>query len=461
MHSSRRDFLKTSGIVGMGFLGLHTFVGGAWAHPVQEGVGYGPLLKDPKGLINLPKGFSYKIISQKGQTMSDGLLVPGKADGMATFPLDQDRLMIIRNHEISPNALPEGAYGKKYELLSKIDPKKFYDYGMGKEPALGGTTTLIYNERSQTVEKQYLSLAGTIRNCAGGPTPWGSWITCEENVEKRGERREKDHGFNFEVPAQETPQLFDPVPLKAMGRMNHEAVAVHPSTSIVYQTEDRHDGLIYRFIPDQPQQLSKGGKLQVLTIRDAKSMDTRNWLPKKQRLSVSEKLVVDWVDIDQVEAPEDDLRYRGFEEKGAARFARGEGMWMGEEEVYFACTNGGHKKKGQIFRYTPSPYEGQASREKETPGTLELFVEPNDVELISNCDNLTVAPWGDVVTCEDRSTPYVVGITPKGEFYRLAQNVGHQSEFAGGVFSPSGQTFFVNIQHAGLTLAITGPWKKA
>jgi secreted PhoX family phosphatase len=133
-------------------------------------------------------------------------------------------------------------------------------------------------------------------------------------------------------------------------------------------------------------------------------------------------------------------------------------MWFGRNELYFACTNGGHISKGQIFRYTPSPEEG-TPREGENPGQLELFVEPNNTDLVKSCDNLTVSPWGDLIVCEDDAHPFVVGITPTGQFYRLAENVGFRSEFAGGVFSPDGSTYFVNIQHAGLTLAVTGPWR--
>ncbi|MEX1239195.1 MAG: alkaline phosphatase PhoX, partial [Cyclobacteriaceae bacterium] len=129
-------------------------------------------------------------------------------------------------------------------------------------------------------------------------------------------------------------------------------------------------------------------------------------------------------------------------------------------EIYFACTNGGHLSNGQVFRYIPGAEEGKGG-EKKSPGKLELFAESPDKEILKSCDNLTVAPWGDVVLCEDASHPFVVGITPQGDYYRLAENIGPQSEFAGGVFSPSGETFFVNIQGAGLTFAITGPWKKS
>jgi len=152
------------------------------------------------------------------------------------------------------------------------------------------------------------------------------------------------------------------------------------------------------------------------------------------------------------------LRHRGFAQ-GAARFARGEGMWYGREAIYFACTNGGRKEIGQIWRYFPSPSEGKPEEEKN-PGKLELFVEPNDGNLVENADNLTVAPWGDLIVCEDRDgPPSLVGITPQGGFYKLGKNAVSDSELAGVTFSPDGTTLFVNIQHDGLTLAITGPWR--
>jgi len=134
-------------------------------------------------------------------------------------------------------------------------------------------------------------------------------------------------------------------------------------------------------------------------------------------------------------------------------------MWYGDKEIYFACTSGGYTKTGQIFRYTPSAAEGTEG-EKDNPGKLELFLEPNNVALLKYCDNLTIAPWGDIIFCEDRARPRVVGVTKEGQFYKIAESIHYKSEFAGGVFSPSGKTYFVNIQHAGLTVAIQGPWQK-
>jgi uncharacterized protein len=459
--ASRRDFLKRSSIVGLGFLGLHHFVTNSLLAqmPLNDlPFGYGPLLEDPAGILNLPKGFSYKIISRKGDKMSDGFVVPGAGDAMATFPGPKGTVIILRNHELSPGNAEQGPFGKQNELLPNINRQKLYDYGNGQKTCMGGTTTLVYNPKTQTVETEYLSLAGTSRNCAGGLTPWNTWITCEETVEKADGVLEKDHGYNFEVPVSAKIKLADPIPLKEMGRFNHEAVVVDPRTSIVYQTEDRHDGLIYRFLPNQPRKLAKGGKLQVMAIKGEPGRDTRNWESSQGPTLEKGKMVeVEWLDIDNVDAPDDDLRYRGLK-KGAAVFARGEGMWFGQNEFYFACTNGGKQKLGQVFRYVPSPYEG-TSREKEAPGRMELFVESDSTELVSACDNLTISPWGDLVLCEDQPVPHLVGVTPQGQFYRLGKNVGYDSEFAGAVFSPSGDTLFVNIQSPGLTVAITGPWK--
>lgn len=459
--SSRRDFLALAGSASLGFLGLYQFVTTPVRAAASPTTGYGPLLPDPKGILNLPKGFTYQIISSKGDKMSDGLYVPGSADGMATFRGPRGKTILVRNHEMSPDPARGGAFGPTNELFSKVDRSLLYDAGKGERPELGGTTTLVYDNASGKVEKQFLSLAGTARNCAGGPTSWNSWITCEETtiVPTADNFCEKEHGYNFEVPASTKVQLHKAIPIKDMGRMNHEAVALDPRTGIVYLTEDAGDSLIYRYIPNQPGVLLKGGKLQALMIREQPSQDTRNWktlttapLPLRTLFDVT------WVDIENVESPKNDLRLQGFD-KGAARFARGEGMWYGNQEIYFACTNGGPISAGQVFRYIPSQYEGTA-QEKEAPGRLELFVESHDREILKNCDNLTVAPWGDVVMCEDHPHPFIVGVTPKGDLYKLAENVGYESEFAGGVFSPDGDTYFVNIQGAGLTVAIKGPWHK-
>ncbi len=455
----RRDFMKTAGAVALGFAGLHQFLD-VWesGEAYAATSGYGDLIPDPDGLLSLPKGFSYRIISQKGDEMDDGLLVPGLHDGMAAFQGSGNKTIVIRNHEINIGA-KDGPFGEDYSRFKKIDAKKVYDRTKKNTPCGGGTTTFVYDTKKQKLERHYMSLAGTVRNCAGGATPWNSWISCEESVVRVGEAAERDHGYAFEVPAREKMGLVTPVPLKAMGRFNHEAVAVDPKSGVVYLTEDRGDGLIYRFIPKTLGKLAQGGRLQALVVRDQSRLDTRNWDDKLPIVAVGQALDVRWVDLENVESPDDDLRFQGLG-KGAAVFARGEGMWYGGGTIYFACTNGGKEKKGQIWKYTPSRNEGKAG-EKSQPGRLELFCEPNDGKLIENADNLTVAPWGDVVVCEDgKDDDRVVGITPAGQIYTLAHNIKNGSELTGVVFSPDATTMFVNIQSLGYTFAITGPWQK-
>lgn len=457
---NRRKFILQGSVVTLGFIGLQKWV---FSNPINTRFPYyryGQLKKDALGVVDLPEGFSYKIISTVGEVMDDGFLLPGKPDGMAAFPLDKDRCVVVRNHELSPSQYAkEGPFGKNNELLSSIKPNQIYDFGKGELPAVGGTTNFVFNIKEGKIEKQFLSLVGTNRNCAGGATPWGTWITCEEDTTMAGGekgRMEKNHGYVFEVPASDKTQITNPQPIKEMGRFNHEAVCVDPETGILYLTEDTHDSLIYRFIPNVKGQLSKGGKLQALKIKGQSKFDTRNW--DNQNMTIGRQYAVEWIDLENVDSEEDDLRYRGFE-AGAAVFARGEGIWFGENEFYFACTSGGSKKNGQIFRYKVSNAEG-TSREKEVPSHLELFVQPDNSDLMSFCDNLTIAPWGDVILCEDTRSPRVIGITKDGKLYPIAHNVGHASEFAGACFSPDGSTLFVNIQDAGLTLAITGPWQK-
>lgn len=451
---NRRDFIKKATIVSLGFAALSRCT---LSTEQSSSIIKGVLKTDPKGYLDLPEGFSYKVIAKAGTKMADGFLVPGRPDGMGAFVGPDGKVILVCNHENSPNSPENSPFGKDNELMPQMDQSKFYDAGSGKMPGLGGTSTLIYNEQTQTVEKHYLSLVGTYRNCAGGVTPWNSWLTCEEDTNVKGEVIEKDHGYVFEVPASVETGMAAPEPIIAMGRFNHEAVAVDPTTGIVYQTEDAHDGLIYRYIPNVPGDLHKGGKLQAMMIKDSKSFDTRNW--ETRTINLQEEIQVAWIDMNEVESPEDDLRLRGFDQ-GAARFARGEGMWYGNGEIFFACTNGGPKKLGQVFRYKPSPEEGTPG-EDVNPGVVELYAESEDKGLLHNCDNLTIAPWGDVILCEDNGERnHIRGINKEGELYDFGRNMSSKSEFAGLTFSPSGKTLFVNVQENGDTIAITGPWDK-
>ena len=476
---NRRQFIKKIPALAAGFTGLKKFtetsVLSTQGYENQIDI-YGDLIKDPQHLIDLPKNFTYKIISQKGNLMTDGLFVPGMPDGMAAFPVNMDKVLLIRNHELNLEHFNESPFGILNERFNKIDSNLVYDIG-NKSPHLGGCTNILYDTKKRKVLSEFLSLAGTIRNCAGGPTPWGSWISCEEDVTVKGGKSMKNHGYNFEVPGYLKPQLAEPFPLKEMGRFNHEAIAIDPRTSIVYQTEDRDDGLIYRYIPNVKGKLNKGGKLQALAIRENKGHDMRNWpietntnsenldfipdRPTKRSagIEIGQSLDVEWIDLENIESPNDDLRHRGHQ-IGAARFARGEGMWYDNNTIYFACTNGGYNKSGQIFKYTPSPHEG-SSEEETKSGVITLFIEPNNTNIVEFADNITVAPWGDLIIAEDGpQKQYLRGITPHGKIYTLACNSWNLVEFAGPCFSTNQNSLFVNIQSPGLTLEITGPWKK-
>ncbi len=402
--------------------------------------GYGPLVTDPEGLLDLPQGFSYRVLSRLGDTMDDGFKVPDRADGMGCFDIGNGEIALVRNHELMPSADAGG------------DLPVGYDRVAGKAVIGGGTTTLVLDAKTLAKKREFRSLAGTIRNCSGGITPWGSWLTCEEFVTEAKhiapDKLGKDHGWVFEVPAAANG-LVDAPPLKGLGRFNHEAACVDPRTGIVYETEDREDGVFYRFIPHRPGDLAAGGRLQAMVIVDGPA-DTRNW--DSPALPVRAQKTVRWVDLEDADAPADDLRQRAAA-KGAALVARGEGIHMGDGDLYLCATNGGAKKLGQIFRLIPG-LDGADDR-------FELFFESENEAQFNYGDNLTVAANGHLVVCEDQYTDvvdnHIKGITPQGTSYDIARLI-QQTELAGACFSPDGRTLFVNAYAPTRTLAITGPW---
>ena len=466
MDLTRRSILRGLSATALAFAGLKR-LSEAPARANSTPLGYGPLIRDPKRLLDLPSGFSYRIVSRQGDAMSDGLRTPAAFDGMACFPVRgaPDRVALVRNHEIWPNDTGGGAFGARLT----VPRSKIFDFQADGHPKLGGTTTLVWDLRRQRLLSSHLSLAGTCGNCAGGTTPWGSWLSCEETIEKDPPLVGRAHGWVFEVPSG-ARGLVDPVPLTAMGRFVHEAALVDPRTGIVYLTEDRPDGLFYRFLPNVPARLARGGRLQALALADHRERDFRNWPADGNRfagqgpiLPVGGRAAVRWIDLDGVESPAGDLKERGFE-RGALRFARGEGLALGQSggrsEIFVSCTMGGPARLGHVWRYRPSPAEGRAG-EADQPGELQLFVQSTSADELKNCDNVAVAPWGHLILCEDGpddQPQYLRGVSRTGEIYTLAAN--SYSEFAGACFSPDGSTLFVNAQSPGVTFAITGPWRK-
>ncbi|MHA6288527.1 alkaline phosphatase PhoX [Maricaulis sp. CAU 1757] len=468
MSLSRRHFLRNATATSLAFAGLPALRAQSGSETSQvylsEVEGYGRLQPDAAGLFDLPQGFQYQVLSETGDAMNDGLIVPGRFDGMGCFAREDGKIVLVRNHELRPDQPDQSPFGADQSGLDLIDRDKVHDFMENGMPHLGGTTHLVLDPDTLEVEEQYLSLTGTLLNCAGGVTPWGSWITCEEGELSVGEHAGVEHGYCFEVPADATG-LVAPVPLKAMGRFRHEAVAVDPATGAVYQTEDRYEAaLFYRFLPDVPGELARGGRLQALAIKGRPGMDMRNWAESRDLLRTGDWLEVEWIDMDDVEAPDADLALRGLA-AGAARFVRGEGLWWGENECYFTCTDGGPGHLGQIFRYQPSPLEGQPG-EADQPGRIQLFVQSADARILERCDNLCVAPWGDLIVVEDGDAEqFIRGVTPEGEVYTIGRNAvsgpdGEKSEITGPCFSPDGSTLFFNVQrYPGRTFAVRGPWE--
>ena len=459
--SDRRAFLRQSGWTA-GFLGLGRYLRANETSTSSTRViqPYGPLVRDKAGLLDLPKNFSYDVISRSGTLMADGMKVPGKFDDMATFAGKDGRIILIRNHEIALGQDSLGPFPKK-QIPSHLDKNLLYDAGRKNEtPHLGGTTTIVYNPVSGKTEKEFLSLAGTDRNCSGGTMPWGSWVTCEEPEDLHKGHRNRQHGYCFEVRADPQIGLQKAVALKAMGRFRHEAVAYDPGGGAVYLTEDRDDGLLYRFVPDRENDLSSG-KLQAMCLKNHAAADLRNYQPKSKRMiTEGHEQPISWVDLEDPTAPKDDLRVQGFK-KGAAKFARGEGIFYDKGAIYLCCTNGGPQKRGQIFRILPSSAQHPTA-------SVELFLEPGKSDLLTSGDNLCVAPNGDLIICEDlvspfskEQLPHLRGVTPEGQIFTFGRNpdAKNKNEFCGSIFSPDGDILFVNIQNLDHTFAIRGPWR--
>jgi len=418
MSFSRRQFFTLAGASAAGAVLLSPLQAFYAKKAIAAGP-YGSLQPDPNGVLDLPAGFTYSRLSETGQTMNDGYTVPGGHDGMAAFAGANGNTILIRNHELAPTSgTSVGApNSKKYDTKGK-----------------GGCTKLIVSSNRALVS-HYGVLAGTYRNCAGGLTPWNSWLSCEESFEVGN----KKHGYVFEVPSSATT-FVTPVALTAMGRFNHEAAAVDSNTGYVYLTEDRGDSLFYRFVPTQQNNLSAGGVLYALKITSMPKAVTKTGFP------VGQPKAVEWVQINTPDPTSDTVRSEGFN-KGAAQFSRGEGIFYGGNYVYFTCTDGGSSGDGQIWRYSPANE------------TIELYIEPNNSGVLDNPDNIVIASNGELFLCEDGDgTDYIVGVTATGTLYKFAKNALNTSEFAGVCFSPDGQTMFVNMQTPGITFAIWGPW---
>lgn len=415
----------------------------AFADP-PDVYGYGELVPDPAGMLDLPSGFTYRALSPAGELFHDATPVPGAHDGMGAFAGAGGTVILVRNHEL-PVTAPIGLVSRMpYDPLCK-----------------GGTSTLVVGDDG-ALRDSYVSLAGTSGNCAGGTTPWNTWLTCEETDAHPATTPTvtKAHGYVFEVDPFAPPSA-PPVPLRAMGRFAHEAVAVDPMSGIVYETEDAGDphGCFYRFRPalplGGPGSLAAGGVLEVMRVADG-----------PPDLSAVTTLGTTFRDIrwDRIPVPDFDpasvdpvarLKVRQ-QTTDPTRIPKCEGAYWGSGAVLFVSSfakgtmipTPAGRHAGQVWRYTP------ASNEL----TLVVVIEPGGT--FDGPDNVVTSPYGGMFLCEDGDgANYVVGANDGGDLYPFARSAA-EGEFCGACFDRTGRTMFVNVQSPGVTFAITGPWKR-
>ncbi|MFK4108544.1 PhoX family protein [Streptomyces sp. NPDC002176] len=455
MSASRRQVLASASAVGAGiaFTGAlsELFAGTAAAQPLGR-TGYGPLVPDPDGLLDLPKGFRYRVLSREGDPLRSGEgPVPSNHDGMAAFAGRDGRTHLVRNHENRPTAkirVP-AVEGLTY------DPEGH-----------GGCTALTLDSRDRVLSER-VAIAGTAVNCAGGRTPWGTWLTCEETEDRAGDNgHTKDHGFIFEVHPTD-PHRTGAVPLTAMGRFQHEAIAIDPRRGVVYETEDaflKPFGLFYRFLPEKPLggvgSLRAGGRLQAMRVPGVPDLST------VQETGASFD-GVEWVDVPDPLAATTPTRLQDYGPRGITHAQKLEGCYWGGSCVYFVSSFA-HSAEGsaadhfgQIWRYDP---------ERRRLTLVIVFGPDTDVQLPGESpDNICLAPSGGLMVCEDgNGAQHVFGVTRGGEVYAMArgrQNLGtpeepEWGEFAGVTFSPDGDTMYVNCYTPGTTFAVTGPWRR-
>ncbi|MCT2593816.1 PhoX family protein [Streptomyces sp. N2-109] len=485
MPISRRDFAKRSaaggaGVALAGSVSVLATAPGALAdgkghdghgqgnghgHGHHDGPGYGPLVSDPEGILALPAGFSYRILTHSGETtLETGESTPSNHDGTAAFEGARGATLLVNNHELKG---PRANWKHPVPLTD----------GLVYDPAASGGCTVVEVSKHGDHVTEWVGIAGTSTNCAGGSTPWGTWLTCEENTDRAGENgMTKDHGYVFEVDPHDRRANQDPKPIKALGRYDHEAVVVDTKRGHLYLTEDADEpnGLFFRWAP--PEDFRHGrGQLRGLaddagTLQAMKCFDSGGRFVEDLSHSTKIGVVygVDWVDVPDRDAREKPVREQ-FGEGEVTRARKLEGMWWADGGAYFvssyarASDSPGVPHDGQVWFYEPK------RRTVTLKVRLGVNQEPSETGGLDGPDNITVSPYGGLILAEDGSGhQHLFGATDSGETYPLARNelnLGtdeepEYSEFAGVCFSADGSTLFANIQTPGILLAVTGPWKR-
>lgn len=409
-HLNRRDLLR-AGIAGAGALALGpAFLRRAFAAgPVTVGDGpYGPLQPADANGIALPAGFSSREIA-RGASPVSGSTPPyvwhNATDGQATFAT------------LGPGGGPDGGW----ILVANSEIPA---------PGGGGVSGVEFAADGE-IERAYRVLAGTTSNCAGGPTPWGMWLSCEEH----------DEGQVWECdPRGSRTGVARP----ALGIFKHEAACVDPVRQQVYLTEDQGNGCLYRFTPDEYPDLSSG----LLEVALVDGVGGVSWAavpnPAGGALQPTRNQVA-----------------------GAARFNGGEGTWYDRDFVYFTT-------KGDSRVWALNVVTAQ----------LEVLYDPEIVgpdAPLSGVDNITVSPPGDIYVCEDRRDHDICLITPDFEISRFLTldpeiHSGPPSgpiagnETVGVVFDPPGTKMYFGAQRsfgvggnpnlpAGVVYEVSGPFR--
>jgi uncharacterized protein len=455
---SRRTLLGAGAAGGLGIvLGGNVEAIAGPPHVARPAAGYGDLVADPAGILSLPPGFSYRIVAAAGETLLEsGQPTPSDMDGTAAFARLGGGFTLVNNHEIG-GAEPFGVPAL---------PGLTYDPG-----ARGGTTTIDVDAEGNRI-REYVSVAGTHNNCAGGATPWATWLTCEETEARAGGALQNNHGYVFEVDAFDRAANADPVPLKFLGRYAHEAVAVDPDTSAIYLTEDATapNGLYFRWLPPTG---FAGGKGALRSVAVAAGGATAGRLQAMScylgsnhvpDLSLATRpgtrYQVRWVDVPDRDAATVSVR-KQFTDAEVTRSRKLEGAWWGDGGTYFVASfarvsdGSAQEHDGQVWFYDPA---------SETVTLQTIFGVNPDPAFDTNYDgpdNITVSPYGGVILAEDgEGIQHLVGVTDQGKAYALARNDLNDSEFAGPTFSADGRILFACIQSPGHVFAITGPWRR-
>ena len=496
MPVSRRTFFASGAVAGATAAAAGATALPASATTTRQGGGHGrgrgsrqpqypsPLRADPKGLLALPDGFTYTLVAQSGVTeLESGQRTPERIDGTGAFDTGR-AIRLVQNHEIGPK------YGSDFP----VPPVEgtVYDEGL----LVAGGCTVVELTRAGERVKEWVGLSGTISNCAGGVTPWGTWLTCEESEDRAGTSygaagtATKDHGFVFEVLPDE-PSRQDPRPIAAWGRFAHEAAVVQPDGAAVYLTEDvsKPNGLFYRWSAPAGAPVGRGtlaglapdaGVLAAMAVTapDGGHLDDLSRITSQY---VNRPLAVGWVTVPDRLATQTPVREQLAEDQ-VTRSKKLEGAWGDESGVWFAASfayegdvpAGAPFHDGQLWYYdwsqqtltlklyftsSPAIHADQADPLANRDGGATHFDGP---------DNVHVSPFGGIVMAEDGDgDQHIIGWTQAGGSFAIARNeldgsaqdeVSSFSEMTGPTFSPDQRFLFVNIQEPGHTFAVQGPF---